>query len=112
LFANKILDINRDKFFSIHRKNGNNGTLQIENAYEWIQDKYEDIIEDQAAKSAYRRTRAQNRGRWVGGGFGIEGAVKAGVLNAGSGIMHGAANIVGNTFSARSRNQKDNAVHE
>lgn len=45
---------------------------------------------------AYRVARRENRGRWVGGGFGmsgaISGAIDAGVLNTVSGIGHGIFN--------------------
>lgn len=48
----------------------------------------------------YREFRKEGRSKWVGGGFGIEGALKgavdASILNAGSGLVHSVINAVGN----------------
>ncbi len=48
----------------------------------------------------YRQFRKENRGRFVGGGFGLEGALKgiatAGALNLATGVAHSAFNFVGN----------------
>ncbi len=56
------------------------------------------------ADAAYRRARKQTRGRWVGGGFGVRGAIKgaatAGVMNLGSGAIHSLANGIGNMRSS------------
>ena len=58
---------------------------------------------------AYREARKACRSRWVGGGFGFSGAItgaaKAAVLNAGSGLLHSTANLVGNaaTYSKANR---------
>lgn len=51
----------------------------------------------------YRQARKAGRGRVVGGGFGVGGAIKgmaqAGMMNAASGIAHSAYNAVGNIGS-------------
>ncbi|MDR2730550.1 MAG: zinc ribbon domain-containing protein [Treponema sp.] len=105
LLANKVYDIDKRRIFdALCQQYGEKGMLKTDIAMEGIKDKFEDIIEDQQAKENYRRARRQGRGRvgWIG--FGVEGAVKgavqAGVINAGTGIAHGAVNMVGNAFSA------------
>lgn len=71
--------------------------------YEKIQNTYVDIVADEETKQRYRRERKDNRGRFVGGGFGLSGAIKgaatAGVLNATTGIAHSAYNFLGNVAS-------------
>ena len=51
---------------------------------------------------AYRTARKDSRGIWVGGGFGLSGAIKgaieANVLNATSGLAHEAYNSLGDAF--------------
>ena len=53
----------------------------------------------QAARDM-RQLRKDSRGRVIGGGFGVQGAVKgmmtAGVMNAASGALHSGANLIGN----------------
>ncbi len=66
--------------------------------------KIAEIEGDQQAAANYRRMRKDSRGRWVGGGFGMSGAVKgamgAGMMNAASGIGHSAVNALGNIGSS------------
>lgn len=60
----------------------------------------EQIAQAREAQEQYRAAKKASRGRWQGGGFGFSGAIKgammAGVLNAGSGLLHG----VGDSFAA------------
>lgn len=104
LLANKVLDAECATIYDELCRMDRHGMLHLEMALEEIQVKFEGIIEDQQAKVAYRRARKQNRGKWVGGGFGVQGAVKgavqAGAFNAVGGLAHGAANAVGNTLTA------------
>lgn len=77
---------------------------KIDDAYEYVESDLEEIIEDRNEMMQYRAARKANRGRFVGGGFGISGAikgsVKAGTLNAATGLAHGAVNTIGNIGSA------------
>jgi len=75
LLANKILDANTNIIFDGLAKM-NRGKLCLEIAYEEVEEKYLEILEDQQAKIEYRKARKQHRRRWVGGGFGIQSAVK------------------------------------
>lgn len=75
-----------------------------DNAYNQIVDKYNDIIGEQEAKMEYRAARKAGRGRFVGGGFGtdaaIRGMVTAGTLNLVSGASHSVINAIGNIGSS------------
>lgn len=70
--------------------------------FEELEETIQDIIAEASGKMDERRLAKENRGRWSGGGFGLNGAIKgaimAGGLNAVSGAAHslagGAANIV------------------
>jgi hypothetical protein len=99
LVHNKVYDIDEERFADRLAKK-----VQIAEVLSKLSDKYEEILEDQAEKDAYRTERRQNRGRFYGSGYGMSGAIKAsinaGVLNAGTGLLHGAANVVGSAFSA------------
>ena len=63
--------------------------------------KLKEIDDNQAAEKQYREYRKETRGRVVGGGFGLGGALKgmvqAGMINAVTGAAHSVANVVGNT---------------
>lgn len=69
-----------------------------------IEEKLLEISGNQEAMREYRAARKASRGRFVGGGFGISGAVagamKAGAMNAASGMAHGLVNTIGNAGSA------------
>lgn len=62
------------------------------------------------AERQAREYRKASRGRMVGGGFGVKGAVKgiamAGTYNFTSGLLHSGANAIGNSIS-RSKSQKE-----
>lgn len=68
-----------------------------------IIDKYMEIKLGQEELDAYRTHRRENRGRVIGGGFGVGGAVegmmKAGAMNIAAGAAHGAFNLIGKGFS-------------
>lgn len=77
-------------------------------------DEYLDVVDEidyqlsmienkQESEREYRSARKANRGRVVGGGFGLGGALKgmatAGALNAVTGMAHSVGNAIGNTGS-------------
>lgn len=76
----------------------------LSEALDTIAQKYNEIIAEQEAEEEYRAERKANRGRVVGGGFGVGGALKgmaaAGAMNAISGAGHGLVNAIGNAGSA------------
>lgn len=73
-------------------------------AVDTIGEKYNEIIAEQEAEVQYRADRKAGRARVVGGGFGVDGALKgmatAGAMNAASGIGHSIFNAIGNAGSA------------
>jgi TPR repeat protein len=70
----------------------------VDSFYE-INDKYMEIVLKSDQLDAYRTQRRLGRGRIIGGGFGLEGAIKgiatAGGINMAAGAVHGAFNLVG-----------------
>lgn len=73
---------------------------------------YDKIIANQKGKSEYRQRRKASRGRVIGGGFGVSGAVKgmatAGAMNMATGAVHSVGNTFGEIGSAiGAASQKD-----
>jgi|GEM_PF-4916049 len=79
-----------------------------------VDDRYMAIVLKTEEADAYRTQRRQNRGKWVGGGFGIEGtikgAAKAGAMNIATGALHGTFNIVAKGINAAGDAIKKNAL--
>lgn len=70
------------------------------------------ITGDAEAERTYRELRKEYRGRIIGGGFGLGGALQgmitAGVLNLASGAAHSIFNAIGNAFTnSREKRQLD-----
>ncbi|MFA9559341.1 hypothetical protein ACERII_18675 [Evansella sp. AB-rgal1] len=84
-------------------------------SFDEVEAKYESIIEDAAERDAYRTQRRQSRGRVIGGGFGLQGAVKgiaaAGAVNLATGLVHGTFNVIGSMFSSSSDNNKKRQLY-
>ena len=89
---------------------GEDHELYIDKAYEQLEDEYTDIVMTQEQKEEYRRLRKASRGRMVGGGFGLGGAIKgaatAGAVNMVTGIGHSLFNAVGNIATSISTSSK------
>lgn len=85
------------------------------NAEGYIESDIEEIDEDKNEKKQYRAARKASRSRFVGGGFGMSGAIKgsmeAGALNAATGMLHGSVNVVGNIGSAVGASFKKAALY-
>ena len=106
----RIYDCDVDRFFREYYA-GDNGWFVWDEKYSAIEDKYLAIRLNQQQLDEYRRRRRENRSRWIGGGFGlggaIKGAMKAGAMNMLSGAAHGLFNTGAKIFSAISEaNQK------
>lgn len=69
-----------------------------------VDDRYMAIVLKAEELDAYRTQRRESRGRWVGGGFGLSGAVKgamqAGALNVATGAVHGLFNLTAKGITA------------
>lgn len=76
----------------------------FEDAFTEINDSYQKIVLSQEELDNYRVRRRESRGQWIGGGFGVGGAVKgalqAGAMNLAAGAVHMVFNGVGKVFSA------------
>lgn len=81
-----------------------------------IQDQYNEISLEGEELDAYRKGRRENRGRIIGGGFGVEGAVNgiimAGAANAAIGAAHMVFNGIGKIFSGISKNNALRKIFE
>ena len=81
-----------------------------EEAYGELESQFDEINLQNQKEQAYRDYRKASRGRWVGGGFGVTGALKgaatAAVFNGITGTAHSLGNAVGNAYSNYKANQK------
>ena len=102
LLEKGILDISVDLLYKQY-KDTEYYSFWVE-AFEEINSKYMEIVCDQQQLDQYRTQRRMNRARMVGGGFGVEGAVKgmatAGSINLAGGAVHGAFNLIGKGISS------------
>lgn len=77
--------------------------LNSQNRYEQVCEKYEAIVGNVERANQIRQYRKDSRMKFIGGGFGFEGAVKgiatAGALNFASGAVHSIFNSVGKIAS-------------
>ncbi|MBD5148887.1 MAG: hypothetical protein HDT18_00575, partial [Oscillibacter sp.] len=112
LIDHGILTVDEDRFIDIYPES----LEAAREAYQKIQDQYAEIVLDESEKDAYRKARREGRGRWVGGGRGLRGAVKgaatAGMLNAVSGIGHRAFNGVAKATSSMAAKSKMNKIFQ
>lgn len=113
LTANKIYSIDRTVFQSKYLKD-HWGTL--DDAVAEMMSQIAEIEGDQQAAANYRRARKDSRGRWVGGGFGMSGAIKgamgAGAMNAVSGLGHSVVNAFGNIGSSIAASGQKSKVYD
>lgn len=111
LIEYKVYDVDINQFeayFSDH--------FTWDNDFAVIDEKYLSIVMKAEELDAYRTERRQSRGQWVGGGFGIEGAVKgamkAGALNIATGAMHGTFNLMAKGVNAVGDAMKKSALYD
>jgi len=106
----KIYDISRERF-----EDECWDLSAVEPYYDCIADKYNEIVGNLASAKEYRTERRATRGRLVGGGFGLGGAVKgivtAGAINAVAGAGHGAVNTIGNLGSSIAASSSKKALY-
>ena len=80
-----------------------------------IEDKYLAIRLNQQQLDEYRRKRREYRSRWVGGGFGINGAIKgaitAGAMNMVTGTAHALFNAGAKILSSISKANKKSDLY-
>lgn len=110
-------DVSPDSFFrEYYLPRCQNQELQIQAAYDELEEKYSNIVLSQEQQEEYRRLRKANRGRWQGGGFGVGGALKgaatAGAMNMVTGIGHGVVNTIGNIGTSIATSGKKRKLYE
>lgn len=81
-----------------------------------VQEEYQNIINEQEGMRSYRQAQKAHRGRVVGGGFGLKGAVKgmatASAINMTTGALYSIGNAIGNMGSSISASRaKDKLFH-
>ncbi|MCL2016587.1 MAG: hypothetical protein FWG68_10115 [Defluviitaleaceae bacterium] len=128
-----ISGFDTESFRQFHETNHAN-LLKFTGIIEDLKDQYEEIIEDEAEKNAYRTERRQKRYRIKTGGSGededndndddsdeewkealatagnVAGTVAAGAFNAASGLAHGTVNVVGKIGSSINAKVKKTAM--
>lgn len=86
------------------------------NTLDKMMDRINEIDGHLASEKRYRELRKASRGRVIGGGFGLGGALKgmatAGVMNATTGMAHSLGNAVGNMGSSMSASLNKDAVYK
>lgn len=110
---NGVHKYNRQRFFE---KYGKDCYESLNNEIVRLKQQYYAIENEQEEAARYREERKESRGRWEGGGFGLEGAVKgvitAGAANMATGLAHSAINAVGNIGSSISAYNQKKEMYE
>lgn len=108
-----IYDFGKDTFYN-HRLSYDVMRISY-SALENVEEQLNAINSDEANTKARREMRKECRGRVVGGGFGLGGAIKgmamAGAINAGTGLLHGSFNMVGNIFTSMSASSSRSSLY-
>lgn len=85
-----------------------------EDDFQVIDDKYMELTLATGELDAYRVARREQRGRWMGGGLGLGGAIKgaaqAAAINVVTGIAHGTWNLGAKAISSISVSMKKDAL--
>lgn len=97
IVANKIYDFSdKDLLSKFNQYNS------ISEDMEDLLKPFDEILQANASAQQYRELRKESRDRVIGGGFGVEGAIKgmaaAGAMNAAAGIGHSIFNSIGNAL--------------
>ncbi|MBE5871057.1 MAG: hypothetical protein E7294_07355 [Lachnospiraceae bacterium] len=114
LSRNKIYTVGKEEITSDLKKKGIIKFWQDE--YADIKSEYDSIVSEANSEMEYRELRKNTRGRFTGGGFGVEGAIKgatqAGAMNLATGIAYSMFNSIGNSFTISDMNKKKNHLYD
>lgn len=112
LKAYNINSYDKQEFYSVMKDECFEFSRCIYSAHEF----YYEVMGKLNSEREYREQRKAYRGRWQGGGFGFEGAIKgaakAGVMNFGTGVLHSMANGIGNISSNYQANSALNKMYK
>ena len=119
IVAQKIMDaLNTNGIYGFTENDilNRHGLYAFEEELKKISNNASNIDIQRNNERAYRNYRKASRGRFVGGGFGIEGAIKgmamASAANAATGMLHSVVNAFGNIGSSVKHNiAMDNLYH-
>lgn len=114
LAKNKIYTVDADLFIEQVTRNG---VLEFwADEFRDIKEEYDAIVSAANEEVAYREIRKESRGRFIGGGFGVEGAIKgaaqAGAMNLATGMAHSLFNSIGNSFTMADMTKKKDRLYE
>ncbi len=107
LIAHDIFHIDQSTFFETYYKN----YIDWDEEFEKIDILYREIVFSAEEEKLYREERKEGRSRWQGGGFGmgaaLEASIKAGAMNAASGLAHSVFNNLANKLTdSETKDQK------
>lgn len=104
----KKYDLSSEDIFQLFKSNS--CFEEIDAVIQHLYDIYNTIEEELHSEEERRAYRKANRDQFIGGGFGMSGAikgtVKAGALNATTGIAHSVFNAIGNSIDRSNARQK------
>ncbi|MGL6106860.1 hypothetical protein [Romboutsia sp.] len=111
LVENKFYTINNELFVEEYCQD----VIELwDDAYSKINDQYMNVVLDEKQKEEYRQYRKNSRGRWQGGGFGwqnaLKGSMQAGAMNAATGAVHGTFNMIGRIGSSIKVNKQKTRI--
>lgn len=99
-----IFNINEERFINKYFMESSNGNLYYSQALDMVYNYIDELDKYAQVEKHYRENRKDNRGRFIGGGFGVKGAIKgvaaAEGLNLFTGILHSVKNGMGNTLTS------------
>lgn len=95
LISHSVYTIDVDTFYSRYIA----PTEQWSEPHQALSDQYAEIVLTKEQQDIYRRNRRENRGRWVGGGLGVQGAIKGAVTAGAMNMVAGAGHALFNGIS-------------
>ena len=106
LISNNLMSIDKKAFTEIYYSKFINWVER----FEIVDSRYRRLVLTDEQEKEYRDDRKGSRGKWQGGGFGMEGAIKgamdAGVMNLAEGAAHSIFNSVGNAITTANTNSE------
>lgn len=107
-----LYELTTDDFFECYYHD----LYKWEEACQNIEDRYFEIVLEQDELDKYRVARRESRSRFVGGGYGVTGAVtgmlQAGAANMAWGAVHGTFNLAGKLVSSVQVNVKKKKIFD
>ena len=110
------LDITINLFWTNEVSKQFKGGSLLQQEIDYIDAEYDSIMDEICEGKEARAHRKNARGRWIGGGFGMKGAIKgaatAGALNAATGVVHSVRNSIGNALTKMNAKSKLSYIYK